>query len=40
MIYFFNLYLKDEVTDKVPKHPTTLIEHSQEKYRTSKHHTS
>jgi hypothetical protein len=26
---FLNLYLKDEVVDKVSKHPTTHIEHSQ-----------
>jgi hypothetical protein len=28
-VIFINLYLKDEVTDKVPKHPMTHIEHSQ-----------
>jgi hypothetical protein len=29
VVIFINLYLKDEVMDKVPKHPTTHIEHSQ-----------
>jgi hypothetical protein len=28
-VIFINLYLKDEVVDKVPKHPTTHIKHSQ-----------
>jgi hypothetical protein len=28
-VIFINLYLKDEVVDKVPKHPMTHIEHSQ-----------
>jgi hypothetical protein len=28
-VIFINLYLKDEVMDKVPKHPTTHIEQSQ-----------
>jgi hypothetical protein len=28
-VIFINLYLKDEVMDKVPKHPMTHIEHSQ-----------
>jgi hypothetical protein len=28
---FINLYLKDEVLDKVPKHPMTHIEHAQER---------
>jgi hypothetical protein len=28
-VIFINLYLKDEVMDKVLKHPTTHIEHSQ-----------
>jgi hypothetical protein len=27
----FNLYLKDEVMYKVPRHPTTHNEHSQER---------
>jgi hypothetical protein len=27
--FFINLYLKDEIIDKVPKHPMTHIEHSQ-----------
>jgi hypothetical protein len=34
---FINLYLKDEVMDKVPKHPMTHIEHSQARWKTSKH---
>jgi hypothetical protein len=29
--FFINLYLKDEVMDKVSQHPTTHIEHSQAK---------
>jgi hypothetical protein len=35
-VIFINLYLKDEVVDKVPKHPTTHIKHSQASSRTSK----
>jgi hypothetical protein len=39
-VIVINLYLKDEVMNEVPKHPMTLIEHSQATKRKSKHHTS
>jgi hypothetical protein len=29
VVIFINPYLKDEVVDKVPKHPMTHIKHSQ-----------
>jgi hypothetical protein len=29
VVIFINLYLKDEVMDKVPKHTMTHIEHTQ-----------
>jgi hypothetical protein len=38
-VIFINLYLKDEVADKVSKHPMTHIEHSLARQKTSKHDT-
>jgi hypothetical protein len=31
VVIFINFYLKDEIVDKVLKHPTTHIDHSQKR---------